>query len=99
MQILWATWLQTLGVRMPVVRASISATWEWVAEVGKDFEHHQRPSFECMLDGRDEVVGSVGPVVVFAVNIVLAAEIVAAVNEKAGVGEHLRQTLVADGHR
>jgi hypothetical protein len=87
---------------MLVVGDSISAVWDWVAEVGKDSEHHQKPSCEHVLDRRvaaDEMAESVGPVVVFVVNIVLAVEIVAAVNEKAGVAEHLRQILVADEHR
>jgi hypothetical protein len=62
-------------------------------------EHHQKPSCERVLDRRaaaDEMAESVGPVVVFVVNIVLAVEIVAAVNEKAEVAGHLRQILVAD---
>lgn len=63
------------------------------------FERFQKPSFECVLDGHvaiDEMVWAVEHVVAFVVNVVLPAEIVAAVNKKAGVGGHLRQTLVAD---
>lgn len=70
--------------------------------MGKDFEHHQKLSFERLLDGRvaaDEVAACVGPVVAFVENIALAVEIVAAVNENVGVGEYLLQTLVADEHR
>lgn len=67
--------------------------------IGVHFEHHQKPSFERVLDGHvaaDEVVGCAEPAVAFVVRVVLVVEIVAAVNEKGGVGEHLRQIPVAD---
>lgn len=82
---------------MQVAENCISATRPMVAEVDKDFERFQKPSFGCVLDGHvaaDEMVWAVEPVVAFVVNVVLPAEIVAAVNEKAGVGGHLRQILV-----
>lgn len=87
---------------MQVVGACISVTWEGVAEEGKDFERLQKLSFERVLDrhvATDEMVGVVESVVAFVVNVVLPAEIVVAVNEKAGVEEHLRRTLVADEDR
>lgn len=70
--------------------------------MGKDFEHLQKPSFERVPDGHvgaDEVVGCAEPAVAFVVRVVLVVEIVAAVKEMGGVGEHLRQIPVADEHR